>query len=69
MRIKVTMADGKVIIGERRWYDVFLDGWGTTAIHNYEKFTDGGIILGKGKMVKVSNKWIVMEEGEADAKS
>ena len=69
MRIKVTMADGKVIIGERHILDVFADGWGTTMIHNYEKFDDNGILLSKGRLVKVMNKWIVLEEGGKDAES
>lgn len=63
MRIKVTMADGKEIVGERELMDTFMDGWSNTLIHNYTKYDISGAKIGQGKKIKLSNKWIVSEEG------
>ena len=62
MRIKVTMADGKVITGERQWYDVFLDGWFTTRLHDYELKAENGTFISKGRKAKVRNGYFVIEE-------
>jgi hypothetical protein len=63
MRIKVTMADGKEIVGERELMDTFMDGWSNTLIHNYTKYDISGAKIGQGSKIKLSNKWIVSEEG------
>jgi hypothetical protein len=63
LKIKVTMADGKEIVGEREMLDTFMDGWSNTLIHNYKKYDLNGAEIGSGKKIKLSNKWIVSEEG------
>lgn len=68
-KLKVTLADGKVLKGTRRWYDAFWDGWSASVIHDVEIYSPDGLLLSKSGFVKVTNRWIVMrEEDTVDAK-
>ena len=62
MKIKVTLADGKVLEGVRYWYDMFADGWGNTTLHKVVVSSSEGEVLSQPKGVRITNRWIVMIE-------
>ena len=55
-KLVITMADGKQLHVTRNAFDVFRDSWSTTVVHQ------------GGKVIRLTNKWIVMQEDDDDAR-
>ncbi len=61
--IKLTLADGKIVIGERKWWDVlFNDGWNNKTVHNAKTYDDKMLLIGESPYMKISNHWVIVTE-------
>jgi hypothetical protein len=60
------MADGKVIRGERRWFDIFSDGWSNNILRNATVYSPEGTKLSEPKKIKMVNRWVVTVEDDTN---